>query len=128
MGRAGLESLVEVEADVVTPGATIKGCTQRDVELAIRHIAIISRPLKQLPFTIEDASCLHNFDPHSQDLLVNKIEAKIAAAQDALDQSLSICHPSTQQHTTTHTRHIRHTTHDTQTHHTHQWLVMTVFL
>lgn len=88
VGRAGLESLVEVEADVVAPGATIKGCTQKDVELAVRGIAIISRPVKQLPFTTEEASCLHNFDPHSKDLLVDKIEAKIAAARDALDQSL----------------------------------------
>jgi hypothetical protein len=121
--RAGLESLVEVEADVVTPGATIKGCTQRDVELAIRHIAITSRPVKQLPFTIEEASRLHNFDPHSQDSLVNKIEAKIAAAQDALEQSLSICHPNTQQHNDTHDTHDTHTTH-TATHTTHRWLVI----
>jgi hypothetical protein len=118
--RAGLESLVEVEADVVAPGATIKGCTQKDVELAVRGIAIISRPVKQLPFTIEEASCLHNFDPHSKDLLVDKIEAKIAAARDALDQSLSITtptHSDTTRHDTT-----NDTTTDTTKDTTHRWL------
>lgn len=50
------ESIVDVEAEIVTVDQPVLSCTQHDVELSIKQIWVVSASAPQLPLQIEDAS------------------------------------------------------------------------
>ncbi|XP_071450324.1 aspartate--tRNA ligase, cytoplasmic [Hetaerina americana] len=50
------ESIVDVEAEVSTVASKIEKCTQKDVELQVKQIWVISSAKPQLPLQIEDAA------------------------------------------------------------------------
>lgn len=50
------ESIIDVEATVKTVPAIIESCTQKDVEVHIQRIFVVSAAKSQLPLQIEDAA------------------------------------------------------------------------
>ncbi|KRT80426.1 tRNA synthetase, partial [Oryctes borbonicus] len=50
------ESIVDIEAEVTEVAGGVAGCTQRDVELVVSQIWVVSTSAPQLPLQIEDAS------------------------------------------------------------------------
>ena len=50
------ESIVDVHAEVKKSPEKIEGCTQKDVELLVKQIWVVSASEPQLPLQIEDAS------------------------------------------------------------------------
>lgn len=50
------ESIVDVVATVAKPDAEITSCTQKDAELAVKTIHVVSAADPNLPFLLEDAS------------------------------------------------------------------------
>ncbi|KAJ2784641.1 aspartate--tRNA ligase dps1 [Coemansia javaensis] len=50
------ESIVSVTAEVVRPVETVKSCTVGSVELRVSKLFVTSEVVRQLPFSIEDAS------------------------------------------------------------------------
>jgi aspartyl-tRNA synthetase len=53
-GDIPLESIVDVYGEV--QAANVKSCTQRNVEISIKKIFVVSRAPTVLPFSVEDAS------------------------------------------------------------------------
>lgn len=54
--RITKESIVDVEAEVVAVKQKIEGCTQKDAELHVKELFVVSAAKPQLPLLIEDAS------------------------------------------------------------------------
>lgn len=54
--RITKESIIDVEAEVVAVKQKIEGCTQKDAELHVKEIFVVSAAKPQLPLLIEDAS------------------------------------------------------------------------
>lgn len=54
--RINKESIVDIEAQVTVVPQPVEACTQRDVELSINQIWVVSSAVPQLPLLIEDAS------------------------------------------------------------------------
>ncbi|KAJ2714952.1 aspartate--tRNA ligase dps1 [Coemansia spiralis] len=50
------ESIVDITATVVKPNEPVKSCSVGDAELHVTKLFVISEVVKQLPFSIEDAS------------------------------------------------------------------------
>ena len=50
------ESIVDVHAEVKKSPEKVEGCTQKDVELHVKQIWVVSASEPQLPLQIEDAS------------------------------------------------------------------------
>lgn len=50
------ESIVDIEAEVVTVPQKVESCTQQEVELSVKQIWVVSASAPQLPLQIEDAS------------------------------------------------------------------------
>lgn len=50
------ESILDIEAEIVTVPQPVESCTQKDVELDIRQLWVVSSAAPQLPLQIEDAS------------------------------------------------------------------------
>jgi len=61
------ESIVDVEATV--EAADVAGCSQRDVELAVTKVFLVSRAVPDLPFQVVDASRNEN-DPREGEIVV----------------------------------------------------------
>jgi len=67
------ESIVDVEAAVAEVSAGVAGCSQRDVELVVSQIWVVSAAAPQLPLQIEDASRPEKSDdPESLNIRVNQ--------------------------------------------------------
>ena len=56
VSRVTKESIVDVLATVKTVDAKIEGCTQKDVELLVQEVWVVSAAEPQLPLQIEDAA------------------------------------------------------------------------
>lgn len=54
--RIAKESIVDVEAEVVAVKQKIESCTQKDAELQVKELFVVSAAKSQLPLLIEDAS------------------------------------------------------------------------
>jgi aspartyl/asparaginyl-tRNA synthetase len=52
------ESIVDIHADVVKSPTKIESCTQKNVELKVKQLFVVSKSLPILPLQIEDASRL----------------------------------------------------------------------
>lgn len=50
------ESIVDIEAEIVTVPQPVESCTQKDIELSVKQIWVVSSAAPQLPLQIEDAS------------------------------------------------------------------------
>ncbi|XP_015178219.1 PREDICTED: aspartate--tRNA ligase, cytoplasmic [Polistes dominula] len=67
------ESIIDVEAIVKTVPAVIESCTQKDVEVHIQRIFVVSAAKPQLPLQIEDAARVVNeFDDTGLNIKVNQ--------------------------------------------------------
>ncbi|KAI4472973.1 hypothetical protein M0802_016390 [Mischocyttarus mexicanus] len=67
------ESIIDIEAIVKTVPAVIESCTQKDVEVHIQKIFVISAAKPKLPLQIEDAARVVNeFDDTGLNIKVNQ--------------------------------------------------------
>lgn len=67
------ESILDIEAEVVTVQQKIESCTQQNVELSVNQIWVVSASAPVLPLQIEDASRPEkNDDPESLNIRVNQ--------------------------------------------------------
>lgn len=61
------ESIIDVEAKVVSVPNKIESCTEQTIELCIEQLFVVSQAKPQLPLQIEDAS-----RPENPDVCINK--------------------------------------------------------
>ncbi|GLV32060.1 Aspartyl-tRNA synthetase [Carabus blaptoides fortunei] len=67
------ESIVDIEAEVVTVAQQIESCSQKDVELYVKQLWVVSASAPQLPLQIDDASRPEKSDdPESLQIRVNQ--------------------------------------------------------
>jgi len=64
------ESIIDIHADVVKSPTKIEGCTQKNVELKVKQLFVVSKSLPILPLQIEDASRAEKADGEPDDGLV----------------------------------------------------------
>lgn len=50
------ESIIDIQADVIQPKEEILSCTQKEVELQVKQVFILSKADNNLPFQLEDAN------------------------------------------------------------------------
>ncbi|KAJ1663395.1 aspartate--tRNA ligase dps1 [Coemansia sp. RSA 1813] len=65
------ESIVSITAEVTVPREPVKSCTVGDVELTVNTLFVTSEVVKQLPFSIEDAS--RSKQDYEKDPTLNKV-------------------------------------------------------
>ena len=66
------ESIIDVEATVKTVPSKVESCTQKDVEVHIEQIFVVSAAKLQLPLQIEDASRPVKDEENSLNIKVNQ--------------------------------------------------------
>ena len=67
------ESIIDVQAKVQTVPNPIESCTQKDVEIHIEQVFVVSASEPQLPLQIEDAARpINDNDPNSLNIKVNQ--------------------------------------------------------
>ena len=67
------ESIIDVEATVKCVPAKVEGCTQKDVELHVERIYVVSASKAQLPLQIDDAARpVNKNDKSSLNITVNQ--------------------------------------------------------
>ncbi|CAD7015293.1 unnamed protein product [Ceratitis capitata] len=72
-GNVSKESIIDVQAKVVTVPNKIESCTEQTIELCIEQLFVVSLAKPQLPLQIEDASRPENADdPEGLNIRVNQ--------------------------------------------------------
>ncbi|GBP49226.1 Aspartate--tRNA ligase, cytoplasmic [Eumeta japonica] len=73
VGNISKESIVDVEATVVKTAAPVESCTQKDVELHVLQLFVVSAAKSQLPLLVEDAARPEKSDdPEALKIRVNQ--------------------------------------------------------
>ena len=67
------ESIVDVNAEVKKAPEKIDGCSQKDIELHVKEIWVVSASEPQLPLQIEDAARRVNAEDEAEDGLNIKV-------------------------------------------------------